>query len=145
VEGTPQGSSIMKEVVPELHPQILCAPCICVSGTLLRYQMTHLKLGPSFFASILTVLSHINSISFVYFHHISLVKATFFLLLFSRYSHAMGNSNGNIDAYWMAIDNTFGLQGGFIWDWVDQVMTYLLSSCSETFLLQSRTLLHVYI
>lgn len=33
----------------------------------------------------------------------------------------MGNSNGNIDAYWMAIDNTFGLQGGFIWDWVDEV------------------------
>lgn len=33
----------------------------------------------------------------------------------------MGNSNGNIDEYWEAIDNTFGLQGGFIWDWVDQV------------------------
>nr|CAB3479457.1 unnamed protein product [Digitaria exilis] len=59
MSGTEQDSSIMKEVVPEHHPQIL-------------------------------------------------------------YSHAMGNSNGNIDAYWMAIDNTFGLQGGFIWDWVDQ-------------------------
>jgi len=33
----------------------------------------------------------------------------------------MGNSNGNLHAYWEAIDNTFGLQGGFIWDWVDQV------------------------
>ncbi|CAO1943068.1 unnamed protein product [Urochloa humidicola] len=41
-------------------------------------------------------------------------------LILCEYSHAMGNSNGNIDAYWMAIDNTFGLQGGFIWDWVDQ-------------------------
>jgi beta-galactosidase/beta-glucuronidase len=48
-----------------------------------------------------------------------LIKILFLLL--SRYSHAMGNSNGNIDAYWMAIDNTFGLQGGFIWDWVDEV------------------------
>lgn len=38
-----------------------------------------------------------------------------------RYSHAMGNSNGNLHIYWEAIDNTFGLQGGFIWDWVDQV------------------------
>ena len=38
-----------------------------------------------------------------------------------RYSHSMGNSNGNIREYWEAIDNTFGLQGGFIWDWVDQV------------------------
>jgi beta-galactosidase len=34
----------------------------------------------------------------------------------------MGNSNGNIDEYWNAIDGTFGLQGGFIWDWVDQVL-----------------------
>ncbi|KAK6163058.1 hypothetical protein DH2020_002899 [Rehmannia glutinosa] len=32
----------------------------------------------------------------------------------------MGNSNGNIHEYWEAIDSTFGLQGGFIWDWVDQ-------------------------
>lgn len=38
-----------------------------------------------------------------------------------RYSHSMGNSNGNIDEYWEAIDSTLGLQGGFIWDWVDQV------------------------
>lgn len=38
-----------------------------------------------------------------------------------RYSHAMGNSNGSLNEYWEAIDNTFGLQGGFIWDWVDQV------------------------
>lgn len=38
-----------------------------------------------------------------------------------RYSHAMGNSNGNIQAYWNAIDGIHGLQGGFIWDWADQV------------------------
>lgn len=42
------------------------------------------------------------------------------LMQISRYSHAMGNSNGNIHEYWEAIDSTFGLQGGFIWDWVDQ-------------------------
>ncbi|OVA04094.1 Beta galactosidase small chain/ domain 5 [Macleaya cordata] len=41
-------------------------------------------------------------------------------LILCEYSHAMGNSNGNIHEYWEAIDNTFGLQGGFIWDWVDQ-------------------------
>ncbi|GAB2217723.1 hypothetical protein Drorol1_Dr00000931 [Drosera rotundifolia] len=41
-------------------------------------------------------------------------------LILCEYSHAMGNSNGNIHKYWEAIDNTFGLQGGFIWDWVDQ-------------------------
>ncbi|XP_011000564.1 PREDICTED: beta-galactosidase-like [Populus euphratica] len=41
-------------------------------------------------------------------------------LILCEYSHAMGNSNGNIHEYWEAINSTFGLQGGFIWDWVDQ-------------------------
>lgn len=41
-------------------------------------------------------------------------------LILCEYSHAMGNSSGNIFEYWEAIDSTFGLQGGFIWDWVDQ-------------------------
>ncbi|KAM7476902.1 hypothetical protein LguiB_024145 [Lonicera macranthoides] len=41
-------------------------------------------------------------------------------LILCEYSHAMGNSNGNLHEYWEAIDSTFGLQGGFIWDWVDQ-------------------------
>ncbi|KAM5551686.1 hypothetical protein ABKV19_026503 [Rosa sericea] len=41
-------------------------------------------------------------------------------LILCEYSHAMGNSNGNIHEYWEAIDGTFGLQGGFIWEWVDQ-------------------------
>ena len=39
----------------------------------------------------------------------------------------MGNSNGNIHEYWEAIDSTFGLQGGFIWDWVDQVQNPLVN------------------
>ncbi|XP_052176349.1 uncharacterized protein LOC127790740 isoform X2 [Diospyros lotus] len=41
-------------------------------------------------------------------------------LILCEYSHAMGNSNGNINEYWEAIDSTPGLQGGFIWEWVDQ-------------------------
>ena len=37
-----------------------------------------------------------------------------------EYSHAMGNSNGCLSDYWDAIYRYDGLQGGFIWDWVDQ-------------------------
>lgn len=37
-----------------------------------------------------------------------------------EYSHAMGNSNGGLAEYWDAIKTYHGLQGGFIWDWVDQ-------------------------
>ncbi len=37
-----------------------------------------------------------------------------------EYSHAMGNSNGSLHEYWEAFETYHGLQGGFIWDWVDQ-------------------------
>ncbi len=37
-----------------------------------------------------------------------------------EYAHAMGNSVGNLKEYWDAIYTYHGLQGGFIWDWVDQ-------------------------
>jgi len=37
-----------------------------------------------------------------------------------EYAHAMGNSTGSIDLQWEAIYAWPHLQGGFIWDWVDQ-------------------------
>ena len=40
--------------------------------------------------------------------------------LLIEYSHAMGNSNGNIGDYWDVINSSDNLTGGFIWDWVDQ-------------------------
>ncbi|MDO9257153.1 MAG: glycoside hydrolase family 2 TIM barrel-domain containing protein [Bacteroidales bacterium] len=41
-------------------------------------------------------------------------------LIECEYAHSMGNSTGNLIDYWDAIDNNEQLQGGFIWDWVDQ-------------------------
>ncbi|MBT30533.1 MAG: beta-galactosidase [Thalassobius sp.] len=43
-------------------------------------------------------------------------------LIMCEYSHAMGNSNGNLVDYWETIEKHPELQGGFIWDWVDQGM-----------------------
>lgn len=37
-----------------------------------------------------------------------------------EYCHAMGNSMGGLRDYWDTIDKYPQLQGGFIWDWVDQ-------------------------
>ena len=37
-----------------------------------------------------------------------------------EYAHAMGNSVGNLQDYWDVIEKYPSLQGGFIWDWVDQ-------------------------
>jgi beta-galactosidase len=41
-------------------------------------------------------------------------------LIICEYAHSMGNSTGNLHEYWQAIETHHGLQGGFIWDWVDQ-------------------------
>lgn len=41
-------------------------------------------------------------------------------LILCEYAHAMGNSVGNLQDYWDAIEKHKSLQGGFIWDWVDQ-------------------------
>jgi beta-galactosidase len=41
-------------------------------------------------------------------------------LIMCEYAHAMGNSVGNLQDYWDVIDAHPQLQGGFIWDWVDQ-------------------------
>jgi beta-galactosidase len=37
-----------------------------------------------------------------------------------EYAHAMGNSVGNLKDYWDMMKKYPVLQGGFIWDWVDQ-------------------------
>jgi len=37
-----------------------------------------------------------------------------------EYSHAMGNSNGNFQEFFDIITSSKQMQGGFIWDWVDQ-------------------------
>ncbi|MBU2426170.1 MAG: DUF4981 domain-containing protein [Gammaproteobacteria bacterium] len=41
-----------------------------------------------------------------------------------EYAHAMGNSVGNLQDYWDLIEKYPVLQGGFIWDWVDQSLAY---------------------
>ena len=41
-------------------------------------------------------------------------------MIMCEYAHAMGNSVGNLQDYWDLIYKYDQLQGGFIWDWVDQ-------------------------
>lgn len=42
--------------------------------------------------------------------------------LLCEYSHAMGNSSGGLHLYTELFDRHAILQGGFIWDWVDQAI-----------------------
>ncbi|MCA1923264.1 beta-galactosidase, partial [Buttiauxella noackiae] len=41
-------------------------------------------------------------------------------LILCEYAHAMGNSFGGFHKYWQAFRQHPRLQGGFVWDWVDQ-------------------------
>jgi beta-galactosidase len=41
-------------------------------------------------------------------------------LIMCEFSHGMGNSNGSLADYWKAVETYHGLQGGYIWDWIDQ-------------------------
>ncbi|EXU77073.1 beta-galactosidase [Erwinia mallotivora] len=44
-------------------------------------------------------------------------------LILCEYAHAMGNSFGGFAKYWQAFREFPRLQGGFVWDWVDQSLT----------------------
>ncbi|WON78403.1 beta-galactosidase [Serratia sp. UGAL515B_01] len=46
-------------------------------------------------------------------------------LILCEYAHAMGNSFGGFDRYWQAFRQHPRLQGGFVWDWVDQGLSRL--------------------
>ncbi len=54
-------------------------------------------------------------------------------LILCEYSHAMGNSNGNLFKYWEAFEKYPSLQGGFIWDWVDQGLLETTADGKEYF------------
>ena len=41
-------------------------------------------------------------------------------IIMCEYAHSMGNSTGNLKEYWDAVHSYNRLQGGFIWDWMDQ-------------------------
>jgi beta-galactosidase len=43
-------------------------------------------------------------------------------LIMSEYAHIMGNSLGNFKEYWDEIESHPFLQGGFIWEWIDQAI-----------------------
>lgn len=43
-------------------------------------------------------------------------------LVLCEYSHAMGNSNGDLVDYWNVIDSNDRFMGGFVWEWCDHAV-----------------------
>lgn len=58
------------------------------------------------------------SISYMKKYAADLTKKRPFIMC--EYAHAMGNSSGNFQKYFDIIKSSPHMQGGFIWDWVDQ-------------------------
>jgi beta-galactosidase len=52
-------------------------------------------------------------------------------VIMGEYSHAMGNALGHFDEYWDAIYKNPRLQGGYIWDWMDQGVLFDLVEAAD--------------
>ena len=57
-------------------------------------------------------------------------------LILCEYSHAMGNSNGGLSDYWALFEKyrERGLQGGFIWEWIDHGLRHKTADGKTTWL-----------
>jgi beta-galactosidase len=54
-------------------------------------------------------------------------------IILCEYSHSMNNSNGNLHLYWENFWKIPRLQGGFIWDMIDQGLRKRSSNGTEYF------------
>ncbi|NIV31207.1 MAG: DUF4981 domain-containing protein, partial [Anaerolineae bacterium] len=54
-------------------------------------------------------------------------------VIMCEYAHAMGNGPGGLKEYWDLIERFPRLQGGFIWDWVDQGLRQFTADGEEWF------------
>jgi beta-galactosidase len=54
-------------------------------------------------------------------------------IIMCEYVHAMGNGPGTVKEYWEAIETYPRLQGGFVWDWVDQGLARRTADGAEWF------------
>ena len=52
-------------------------------------------------------------------------------IMLCEYAHSMGNSTGNLQAYWKVIRNQPRVFGAFIWDWIDQGLVKTAPSGGE--------------
>ncbi|PKI16648.1 glycoside hydrolase family 2 TIM barrel-domain containing protein [Colwellia sp. 12G3] len=68
---------------------------------------------------------HTDAMTWMY-HNVDKIKKEYIgkypnrPFFWAEYSHAMGNSNGNFKEYWDMVRSERQMQGGFIWDWMDQ-------------------------
>ncbi|MEM1407188.1 MAG: glycoside hydrolase family 2 TIM barrel-domain containing protein, partial [Bacteroidota bacterium] len=76
------------------------------------FEQAHLKAHTDIYTPMYASISELKNYAKHNYHQRPLIQC--------EYAHAMGNSIGNLQDYWDVIEEYPKLQGGFIWDWVDQ-------------------------
>ncbi|REE00165.1 glycoside hydrolase family 2 TIM barrel-domain containing protein [Marinoscillum furvescens] len=89
------------------------------------FEQANLKTHTDIFAPMYMSLDDMVNYAKHNYHYRPLIQC--------EYAHAMGNSIGNLQDYWDAIEQYPKLQGGFIWDWVDQGMEAFTDSGERYF------------
>lgn len=77
-----------------------------------QFEQANLKSHTDIYAPMYDFMFEMENYAMQTHHHRPLIQC--------EYAHAMGNSIGNLQDYWDLIEKYPKLQGGFIWDWVDQ-------------------------
>ena len=77
-----------------------------------QFEQAHLKPHTDIYAPMYEFMYEMENYAKHNYHNRPLIQC--------EYAHAMGNSIGNLQDYWDLIEKYPKLQGGFIWDWVDQ-------------------------
>ena len=77
-----------------------------------QFEQAHLKSHTDIYAPMYEFIYEMENYVKHNYHNRPLIQC--------EYAHAMGNSIGNLQDYWDLIEKYPKLQGGFIWDWVDQ-------------------------
>ncbi|NLV08988.1 DUF4981 domain-containing protein [Halomicrobium mukohataei] len=54
-------------------------------------------------------------------------------VILCEYAHAMGNGPGGFETYWDVFESHERLQGGFVWDWIDQGIRQTTEDGTEWF------------
>lgn len=77
-----------------------------------QFEQANLKTHTDIFSPMYMGIDQMKNYAKHNYHYRPLIQC--------EYAHAMGNSIGNLQDYWDVIEAYPKLQGGFIWDWVDQ-------------------------
>lgn len=106
-----------------------------IDGTRLRYHQTNIPDGDAPYAEVRGTRYPSPELLDV------MADTTQKPIIMGEYAHNVGNSVGHFDEYWETIYKHQTLQGGFIWDWIDQGLQFELKTTPDLSIYQHQAVL----